>query len=428
MNSDMNRENLLYTLPSVLSKDKGMRPLGETVATALERLWGRIDLPTLYTHIDDLSEEMLDILAQDFKVDWYDYNQTLEVKRAVIKDSFYVHRHLGTVGAVKRALSDVWSSYLLEEWFQYDGEPYHFRVAIADNDFTVTKREQAIRLINMTKNVRSWLDDIYAQTITNIVVQVTTGYAYVDYLVASEIEYTNANDIDDWEEPQFETQDAQVDVTRVGASRVAASGNTIVIPDSMTVIPVAGYMNESAETIVCPSGCTAILDFAFIGCSNLRTIVIPAATTQIADNAFGNIVSESITEIIPAWTDGGYIGISGDEAGKVVEYDRWKYSDFIYIGDADFIYSITTAPDNRQYNAFYSDMSEDSFISSFTAGQSLLIPAGAKYLRFSCRTSEKVEAGKREYILDQDINLTIKTPAGSYAETYAENHGYNVIH
>ena len=233
MNSDMNRENLLFTLPSVLKKDKGMLPLGETVATALERLQGRVDLPTIYSHIDD-------ILAQDFKVDWYDYNQTIDVKRAIIKDSFYVHRHLGTVGAVKRALSDVWSSYLLEEWFQYDGEPYHFRVAIADNDFTIAKREQAIRLVNLTKNVRSWLDDIYAQTVNDIVVEVTTSFAYVDYLVVAEIEYTNANDIADWEEPQFETQEAQVDVTRVGASFVVETPSAqvdVTVTDNCRVSP-----------------------------------------------------------------------------------------------------------------------------------------------------------------------------------------------
>lgn len=286
MSNGMDRENLLRTLPSVLSNDAAMRPLGEAVATALAGLWERAGLPTIYSHIDELPEELLDILAQDFKVDWYDYNQTLAVKRAVINDSFYVHRHLGTVGAVKRALSDVWSSYLLEEWFQYDGEPYHFRVAIADNDFTVAKREQAIRLINLTKNVRSWLDDIYAQTITDIVVEVTTCYTYVDYLVASEIEYTNANDIADWEQAQFDAQEAQVDVTRVDASFVAPTGNTLILPAALTIIEEDAYVGVGAEVIICPEGCTTIQSRAFADCLNLRTIVIPAATTSIASDAF----------------------------------------------------------------------------------------------------------------------------------------------
>lgn len=221
MSNGMTSENLMRTLPGVLTSDAGMRQLGETIAGALEELWEQKDLPTLYSRIDALDEEMLDILARDFNVYWYDYDQTTEIKRQIIKDSFYVHRHMGTVGAVKRALGDVWPSYSLEEWFDYGGEPYHFRVAIADNDFSVDKRERAIRLINMTKNVRSALDDIYAQTIINIVIEVGSAYTYVDYLVASEIELTNANDIADWETPgDMEPQDAQVGVTRVGASIV----------------------------------------------------------------------------------------------------------------------------------------------------------------------------------------------------------------
>ena len=292
MNSGVTRDNLLQSLPSVLSQDQGMQPLGETAADAFTALWGNVDLPTIYSRIDELPESLLDILAKDFKIDWYNFDHPIETKRAVIKDSFYVHKHLGTVGAVKRALSDVWPSYSLEEWFNYGGVPYHFRVAIADSDFTVEKREQAIRYINMVKNVRSWLDEIYAQVIGDIVIVETAGYTYVDYLVASDIELLNANDITDWEEPQFDVQDGQVDVTRVGASRVAATGNTLVIPAAVTVIAEEAYVGVGAEVIICPEGCTTIESLAFSGCMNLRTVVISATTTSIADNAFSGSDSD----------------------------------------------------------------------------------------------------------------------------------------
>lgn len=286
MNSGVTKENLLQVLPSVLSHDEGMQPLGETASEALANLWGYLILPTIYSRIDELPESLLDILAKDFKIDWYNYDHPIETKRAVIRDSFYVHKHLGTVGAVKCALSDVWPSFSLEEWFNYGGVPYHFRVAIADSDFTVAKREQAIRYINMVKNVRSWLDDIYVQTIGNIVIVERSAYTYVDFLVASEIEYTNANDITDWEQPEFEDQDAQVDVTRVGASHVAPQGSTLIIPSMITVIEEEAYVGVSAEIIICPDGCTTIERLAFSGCRNLRTVVISATTTIIADDAF----------------------------------------------------------------------------------------------------------------------------------------------
>ena len=292
MSNGVTKENLLQTLPSVLANDAGMQPLGETASTVLAALWNNIDLPTIYSRIDELPESLLDILAKDFKVDWYNYDHPVETKRAVIKDSFFVHKHLGTVGAVKRALSDVWPSFSLEEWFHYGGEPYHFRVAIADKDFTVAKREQAIRYINLVKNVRSWLDDIYAQVIGDIVIVETSGWCYVDYLVASDIELTNANDITDWEQPVFDSQPGQVDMTRVGASYVAAEGSTVVIPAAVTVIEEEAYAGISAEVVICPDGCTTIESLAFSGCRNLRTIVISATTTTIADDAFSGSDSD----------------------------------------------------------------------------------------------------------------------------------------
>lgn len=200
--TDLNKDNFLQTLPSVLASDAGMAPLGETAAEALAVLVGKTELPAIYSRIDQLDEDLLDILAKDFKVDWYDYDAALSTKRAMIRDSFYVHRHLGTTGAVKRVLSDIYPSYTLQEWYEYGGAPYHFKVSVADNNFTAEKRAKAIRMINIVKNVRSCLDDIAAQTITNIKVHVDTGHAYMDLLVAADDQLTNANDITDWEVPE----------------------------------------------------------------------------------------------------------------------------------------------------------------------------------------------------------------------------------
>ena len=301
MSNGVNKENILQMLPTVLANDAGMQPLGETAAEALAGLWGSVDLPTIFSRLDDLPESMLDIIAKDFKVDWYNFNHPIETKRAVIRDSFFVHKHLGTVGAVKRALSDVWASYSLEEWFQYGGEPYHFRVAIADSDFTVAKREQAIKYINLVKNVRSWCDDIYARVIGDIVIVDSAGWTYVDYLVASEIEYTNANDIgdwDNWEEPEDEAE-AKTDVSLVAGSYVPPTGVTVTIPENLTVITEESFSGIAAEVVICPGACTTIESKAFSDCPNLATVIIYATTTSIAADAFENSDS-NLTIMTPA--------------------------------------------------------------------------------------------------------------------------------
>lgn len=158
--SEISKDTLLYTLPDVLASDDGMLKLAKAAAEAIGAMWQSVDLPTIYARIDQLDETLLDTLARDFKVDWYDYDATLEVKRALIRDCFYVHKHLGTKGAVERALADVWPHTTAEEWFDYSGDPYHFRLNIAGDQYSEEKLARAMRLVNIVKNVRSVLDGV----------------------------------------------------------------------------------------------------------------------------------------------------------------------------------------------------------------------------------------------------------------------------
>ena len=87
-------DNLLRTLPAVLQQDEGMLDLATAISDALAARPDEIEALKIYTRIDGLPEELLDILAVDFKVDWWDANYTLSEKRQLLKDSWAVHRRL----------------------------------------------------------------------------------------------------------------------------------------------------------------------------------------------------------------------------------------------------------------------------------------------------------------------------------------------
>lgn len=159
MSNGITKSNLMQTAPAVLVNDRNMNPLLDTLADALANLATDCRMATIYPHIDELPEELVDILAQDFKVDWYDFNADLATKRNLLKDSFYVHRHRGTRSAVETALSDIWPNSKLEEWFEYAGDPYHFRV-ILTAEYSQDEQVRALEAINKAKNVRSVLDAI----------------------------------------------------------------------------------------------------------------------------------------------------------------------------------------------------------------------------------------------------------------------------
>ena len=178
-NYGITRENLLRTLPDVLRNDKKIYALATVIADLLSDQVDEIHKLRIYSQIDNLPEPLLDILAYDFKVDWYGYDYDIDVKRAQLKDSFNVHRHLGTRGAVEKALSDIYPGTEVEEWFNYGGDPYHFRVLLDVTDQRVSiSQDEIIRAIEMFKSRRSHLQDntvIYRSRV-RIVISVTTGY------------------------------------------------------------------------------------------------------------------------------------------------------------------------------------------------------------------------------------------------------------
>ena len=159
----LSSDNIYKVTPEVLKSD----PRVDAFVLALAKIFAdrqdEINSITLYSNIDGLSEPILDVLAKDFKIDWWDPEYTVEEKRQTLKDSWYVHRHMGTRGAVERAISAIYPDTTLEEWFEYDGEPYHFRlwVNLSDDDVDSDRMRRVLSRLEIYKNLRSHNDAVY---------------------------------------------------------------------------------------------------------------------------------------------------------------------------------------------------------------------------------------------------------------------------
>lgn len=130
MNNTITTMDLTRTFPPALRDDPKMMALAQAVAAQLSKTNREIPRNIIYAKIDDLEEDVLDVLAYDLHVDWYDYTHPLAAKRAVIKDSVRVHKRLGTLYAVRTALGSVYPESEIEEWFDYNGRPHTFRVVL----------------------------------------------------------------------------------------------------------------------------------------------------------------------------------------------------------------------------------------------------------------------------------------------------------
>lgn len=150
-------ENLLRTFPIALQEDESMQALAAVTADALARRPEEISRLLIYPAIDTLDEELLDILAYDFKVDWWDGDYTLEEKRRILKDSWRVHRMLGTKAAVETAIRAIYPQTTVQEWFEYGGKPYHFklRINVTGTAGDLEKQCRVLERVNYYKNLRS---------------------------------------------------------------------------------------------------------------------------------------------------------------------------------------------------------------------------------------------------------------------------------
>ncbi len=155
-------ENLLRALPPALARDENMLALASAVADEFALRPDEIKSLIIYSRIDDLPEALLDILAHDFKVDWWDYNYSLAEKRRTLKDSWNVHRTLGTKGAVEKAISAIYPDTKVEEWFTYGGDPYHFKlqIDITYEGVNPVKHQRVLDRVEYYKNLRSHLDNV----------------------------------------------------------------------------------------------------------------------------------------------------------------------------------------------------------------------------------------------------------------------------
>lgn len=177
MNNDIYHIDFTKIFPTALQHDPKMIALAKGLAAEALNVSGHLNDVLIYSRFDELPEDLVDILAYDMHVDWYDYDLPLKVKRDMVKNSVKVHRRMGTKYAVETALGSLWPESEVEEWFNYGGEPHHFRVVcdVTENYITVSFK-RLVQAIKMYKRLSSHLESVVYQTRVTCIIQTHTDY------------------------------------------------------------------------------------------------------------------------------------------------------------------------------------------------------------------------------------------------------------
>lgn len=174
----LNDVDILELLPSWMAEEADIKALALGTNEEARGAYRESVLLTRWDHIDELSEDYLDSLAKELNVPWYRTSATVDVKRKIIKNSDLVHKLLGTKAAVEMVVQDYFDEGEVREWFEYGGDPYHFRVVSENSRAVEDNAALFMQLLNIVKRKSAWLDAL--AVLVEEEAKVYAGAAYQD--------------------------------------------------------------------------------------------------------------------------------------------------------------------------------------------------------------------------------------------------------
>lgn len=153
-------DEALKLLPISLQSDPVVIAMYEASVIQLQELYDKTEILFDLLNIDKAPEELLDLLAFEKHVDFYDNELSLQQKQNLIKLSVGWHRKKGTRGAVEEVVSIVYQNAEVVEWFENNSTPYLFSVYINEPYIQAKDHKRLLKLLAATKNKRSWLEYI----------------------------------------------------------------------------------------------------------------------------------------------------------------------------------------------------------------------------------------------------------------------------
>lgn len=155
---DLQDFSLNDILPASIKNNAENRALAEAIMLMLKQVFTETSIldPRM-----PLAERLLDIVAKENHVDYYDEALSPNQKRQLIRNSWRIHQRKGTVAAIEEVVSILLDRAQVVEWFDYDGEPHFFKIEIdgplrSEKDLPVV-----FRAVNANKRFSSRLEAIW---------------------------------------------------------------------------------------------------------------------------------------------------------------------------------------------------------------------------------------------------------------------------
>lgn len=160
MNKLINTEYQIFFSEN-LKKYKNLQVLAIQVEKILkEKIISEISKLAIFKNLEEQSDEILSELAWQFAIDNWREDLEREVKIKLIKEAYWAHSKKGTKKIIEENLKKLNYPIQLSEWFEFNGQPFTFKVTTTKINTSVHWVDDLLEIINKYKNCRSILESI----------------------------------------------------------------------------------------------------------------------------------------------------------------------------------------------------------------------------------------------------------------------------
>lgn len=148
-------------LPANFTREPRVKALSYALQQGCRLLQSYSKKLYIYPEIDTQPHEVLDILAAELRTQYYKDTLDIEAKRNLVKNTLAWYMTAGTPKAVGELVAAVFGSGSVQEWFEYGGDPYYFKVK-TDAPLAVTPEKDRVfyDMLEKIKNARSHLQAV----------------------------------------------------------------------------------------------------------------------------------------------------------------------------------------------------------------------------------------------------------------------------
>ena len=146
-------------LPDIFSDAAKTEAFALAERAVRRKICDQADKIMFYFSLSVLDDPILDRMAVEMKAPYYSDQLAHDVKVELIRNTIRWHMMAGTRAAVEELTSAVFHTDRVQEWFEYNGEPFRFRIS-TELDFSPENLSMFRELVGKVKNTAMTLDDI----------------------------------------------------------------------------------------------------------------------------------------------------------------------------------------------------------------------------------------------------------------------------